>query len=117
MTETVISFTPSQMWSWVLAVFGFLIAAGGAVAVLAKFIGWLKKPSTDLASRVSVLESTVKRHDEKLEHDNNRLKNGEEENKVMLRALLALLDHSLDGNNIDQMQAAKADLQKHLIER
>ena len=31
------------------------------------------------------------------------------------QALLALLDHNLDGNNIDQMQKAKEALQKHLI--
>ena len=32
-------------------------------------------------------------------------------------ALLALLDHGIDGNNIEQMKQAKEDLQRHLVER
>ena len=32
-------------------------------------------------------------------------------------ALLALLDHGIDGNNISQMQEAKTALQNHLINR
>ena len=33
------------------------------------------------------------------------------------RALLALLSHGLDGNSIEQMEAAKAALEEHLINR
>ena len=50
-----------------------------------------------------------------LKNDKLRLDRMDEGQRVTMQALLALLDHNLDGNNIDQMQKAKKDLQKHLI--
>ena len=38
-------------------------------------------------------------------------------NRASHQALLALLDHGIDGNNIKQMQDAKKTLQQHLIDR
>ena len=37
--------------------------------------------------------------------------------RVSQQALLALLDHSIDGNNVDQMRAAKIAIQKHLLNK
>lgn len=50
-----------------------------------------------------------------LKNDKQRLDRMDEGQHVTMQALLALLDHNLDGNNIDQMQQAKKALQKHLI--
>jgi hypothetical protein len=47
----------------------------------------------------------------------DRLEAIEEGDRVSQVALLALLDHGLDGNNKEQMQAAKQKLQAHLINR
>ena len=37
--------------------------------------------------------------------------------RVSQQALLALLDHSLDGNNVKQMEEAKDAIQKHLLNK
>ena len=50
-----------------------------------------------------------------LKNDKLRLDRMDEGQRVTMQALLAMLDHNLDGNNIDQMQKAKEALQKHLI--
>ena len=50
-----------------------------------------------------------------LKNDKLRLDRMGDGQHVTMQALLALLDHNLDGNNIDQMQKAKEALQKHLI--
>jgi hypothetical protein len=55
--------------------------------------------------------------DGKLNNDNDRLESLDEGSRVTQRAILALLDHGIDGNNIDQMQDAKKALQSHLINR
>jgi len=49
--------------------------------------------------------------------DKKRLDSLDEGNRATQRALLALLDHGIDGNNIEQMQHAKEALQNHLINR
>ena len=63
------------------------------------------------------METWKKTVDGKLDRDNNRLESIEEGNRATQRALLALLDHGIDGNNIKQMQDAKETLQNHLINR
>ena len=63
---------------------------------------------SDLEGRVSAVEGFLK-------NDKHRLDRMDEGQHVTMQALLALLDHNLDGNNIDQMQKAKEALQKHLI--
>jgi phenylalanyl-tRNA synthetase alpha chain len=55
--------------------------------------------------------------DRKLNNDNDRLACMDEGSRVTQRAILALLDHGIDGNNIEQMQHAKEALQDHLINR
>ena len=67
--------------------------------------------------RISKLEETVTRHDNFFRSDKNRLDEIESGNRVMQMALLALLDHGIDGNNLEQMKQAKEDLQRHLVER
>ena len=50
-------------------------------------------------------------------NDYNRLNQLEEGNIITQRALLALLAHGIDGNDIEAMRKAKAELTDYLIER
>ena len=70
--------------------------------------------------KIAQLEQRVKHLEEidgYLETDKKRLDGIEDGNRATQRALLALLDHGIDGNNIAQMQKAKEELQEHLISR
>lgn len=72
------------------------------------------------AAKFARLEQRVKHLEEingYLETDKKRLDGIEDGNRATQRALLALLDHGIDGNNIAQMQKAKEELQEHLISR
>ena len=55
--------------------------------------------------------------EKKLDNDKHHFDAIDASNRVTQLALLALLDHGIDGNNIDQMQHAKEELQTHLINR
>ena len=48
-------------------------------------------------------------------NDKKRLEEMEQGNKVTQRAILALLSHGIDGNDIEAMKAAKKELQDFLI--
>ena len=52
-----------------------------------------------------------------LANDKKHLDSLDDGNRITQRALLALLSHGLDGNSIEQMEAAKAALEEHLINR
>lgn len=111
--ERVFSFTPADILVWC----GAIITISGAVAVLVKLYKAAEKPNEEQNNRITALEQRVDNHDALFRNDNNRLKAIEDGNRVTQKALLALLDHGIDGNNVAQMQQAKIDLQNHLIER
>lgn len=75
-----------------------------------KIVKELKKPSDDLKAK-------VERHDELLNSDNARLKEIEDSNKKMLQCLLIIINHDITGNGIEQMKAARDDLQEFLINK
>ena len=53
---------------------------------------------------VNKLEEQVKKHDERLERDHERLNSLEEANRIQMRALMAMLHHEIDGNSTDGLK-------------
>lgn len=101
-------------FGWFLG--GVILLRNGGKAIL-DIVKAFKAPNDEQDKRIQALEDHVKKNDSYLARDNQRLDAIEEGNRVTQRAILALLDHSLDGNNTKQMQDAKTDLQNHLINR
>lgn len=100
----------TAIWTGVLAVASAIVLLSNAAEKIIKALRAARAPNAAQDAKISELEgrlATVERH---LNSDNVRLKTMEQEHKAVLTSLLALLDHSLDGNNIEQMKAAKSDL-------
>ena len=115
--DTVIQFTPHQIIDIILAVCGGITAVAAAIGVIAVLVKKAKSPNQHQNERLDILENRVDKHDELLGNDNKRLKSIEDGNRVTQRALLALLAHGIDGNDIESMKKAKDDLQQYLIEK
>lgn len=111
--NTTIVFTPAQF----VAMCAAIVTISGAVTVIAKAIDKAKEPTLNLTERVLSLETRLARHDELFIKDNRRLEVLEYGNRITQRAILALLAHGIDGNEVEAMQDAKAELTKFLIER
>lgn len=109
--------TPTQLWTAVLAIASAVVLLGNAAEKLAKAVRMAKAPNVQQDERISALEIWKEGVDRKLDADKKHLDNIDSGNRVTQLALLALLDHGIDGNNIDQMQHAKEELQQHLINR
>lgn len=101
----------------IMAAAGVVNTLGSAAEKLGKAWRAAKAPNEEQDRRIGVLEKWREDVDIKLDNDNKRLKSIEDGNRASQRALLALLDHGIDGNNIEQMQHAKEELQTHLINR
>lgn len=115
--DTVITFTPAQLFQAVLAICGAITAVAAASAVIISLVKRAKIPNEIQNTRLGELEKKVDEYEEYFENDDARLKNIENGNRIVQRALLALLSHGIDGNDIDGMKKAKDDLQHYLIER
>lgn len=112
-----ITITPAEIIKIVLAVCGAITAVGAAITVLAKAWSAIKAPGKKLDERLTAVEKTLEKHDGYLSSDQERLEAIEQGNKVTQRALLALLRHGIDGNDVESMRKAEAELNDYLIER
>ena len=70
-----------------------------------------KEPTEELEKRVADLERKI------LENYDKRITDIEKGNKVTQKAILALLEHSIDGNNTDGLKKAKDELSQYLVDR
>jgi hypothetical protein len=113
--------TLANAWTWLLAAAAAFVLLSGAIEKIVNTVKTAKAPSRkqedEQNKRLDELEEWRSNVDAKLNRDNDRLGDIEAGNHATLRALLALLDHGIDGNNIKQMQHAKEELQEHLINR
>ena len=91
---------------WIIWFCGLVTALWGVY----KIVKELKKPSMDIKKK-------VEEHDRLLTNDNNRLKDFEESNKMVLQSLLVIINHNITGNGIEKMKEIRDDLQEFLINK
>lgn len=101
----------------IVAISGAITAVAAAIGVIVAIVKKAKLPNQRQDERIDALETVLGRHTEMLDNDNKRLKSIEDGNKITQRALLALLAHGIDGNDIAMMKKVKDDLQEYLIEK
>lgn len=109
--------TSGELLTAVLAVASGFVLLSNAAEKAAKAVRMFKAPNAIQDERLEKVESHLREVDEFLASDKKRLDALEVGNRATSKALLALLDHGIDGNNIKQMQDAKNELQSYLINR
>lgn len=109
--------TLGEIWAIVGAAAAAIVLLAQAAEKIAKVVNIAKAPNTRQDERLEALEAWQESVNAMLSRDKRRLDILEEGNRASQQALLALLDHGIDGNNIEQMQNAKKVLQKYLINR
>lgn len=107
----------TELWPTVLAIASALVLLSNAAEKIAGAVRAAKAPNLEQDKRLDKVEKHLEEVDNFLATDKKRLDSLDEGNRATQRALLALLDHGIDGNNITQMQHAKEELQNHLINR
>lgn len=109
--------TPDTIVTAALALASAVVLLSNAAEKIVKAVKAAKAPNNHQNKRLDALEEWKREVDRKLIRDNDRLDRKEQGDRATQHALLALLDHGIDGNNIKQMQDAKEELQNYLINR
>ena len=106
-----------KIWTIIQLIANSIIMLGGAGAIIASIIRWMRKPDTDR-------DDKLKRHDEMFDNDNKRLNElekrqaeTEEAMQIMMQSMLALMTHAIDGNHVEELKKARDDMQAYLIRR
>lgn len=106
---------PGELWAVVAWVAAAIVLLGNASDRIAKAWRAAKAPNDEQNARLDVLEKWRVEVDKKLSNDHSELETIHKDNRAIFQALLALLDHGIDGNNLKQMEDAKKGLQENLI--
>lgn len=116
--------TPQEFWTILMACCSALITISAAVSIVISAIKKLKEPENvqnqkleDISKKIDSIEARLKIHEEYFNNDNRRISAIEEGNRVTQKALLALMSHAINGNNIDELKKAENTLREYLINK
>ncbi len=110
-------FTANDIWFAFVVV---IVVLGAVLSVIDKITSIKKRakePEERQNDEIAKLTERVEKVEHRLNNDHTHLNLIDDSNRITQRALLALLSHGIDGNNIKQMEEAQAELQNHLINR
>lgn len=115
MNTTDISIMISQAWAWFIA---------ACVAIVTIVNAWKAVKDVKAASPNAKQNAILQLHEERLKLIEERLQKGDDRferidsgSEVTQEALLALLSHAINGNDVDGLKEARDKLQKYLIKR
>lgn len=118
--DATITFTPAQIIAFATAV----ITLSTAIGIIINLISKAREPERKQDERLSAVENRLDKMDiiiEKFQgffsNDDRRFKEIEEGNKITQTALLALLKHSINGNDTKALREAEKSLEEYLINK
>ena len=122
--DNVITFTPSQLIAVILSVCAAIVTISAAIGVITKALDKAKAPEKEQnerldahEKRLNALDEIIVKFRESFDNDDRRFKEIEKSNKVTQSALLALLKHSINGNDTESLKEARKNLEEYLIEK
>jgi hypothetical protein len=115
--DTPVTFTLASFIATFLAVCAGISAIAAALNWIIKGVKAINSPNLKQDKRLEILEQKSTKYEEYFASDKARIDSLEEGNRVTQRAILALLSHGIDGNEIEEMRIAKNELQDYLIKR
>lgn len=112
----------------VCTIIGLLVSIGNLIILLYTLTKFLSKPSRDkneaqdgritlLEKRADNLEKRADKVDDKLTNGNIHFKAIDEGNSVIQAALIAIMDSLLTGDNKEELQKARNELNSYLINK
>lgn len=109
--------SPTEWIEAAAAWISFAIQIGTLGTLVYTLHMFLKKPETTQDDRIARLEAWQVSVDQRLERGNDHFNEIDKGNRVTQEALLALMAHAIDGNDIDELKSAKKRLQSYLVEK
>lgn len=107
----------TEWWQYTLAICAGALTILNLVNVITSMVAKTKQPTDNLENRVQAIETKMSRYDEMFGRDKARLDQFEEGMRVIIKSLLAIMKHDLDGNNTEALKVASAELQEYMLSR
>ena len=122
--DNVISFTPAQLIALIIGICGSIVTISAAIGVITKALEKARAPEAEQNSRLddhekrlNALDEVIEKFKQYFDNDDKRFAAIEKSNKITQSALLALLKHSLNGNDTESLKAAEKSIEEYLIDK
>jgi endonuclease V-like protein UPF0215 family len=103
-------FTLGQIGAFIIAAVGLTLTVLNVLDKIAIMKERADKPMIEVVEKVKALEEWKSKVDSRLEEGDSHFNDIDASNRAIQKALLALMDSSIDGNNIDELKKARKDL-------
>ena len=100
-----------------LLAFLVVLALLGAYTTVMNAVKTWREEKQRKDAPVNTMEEQVRNHDEQLQRGRERIEDLEESNRIIMRALMAMLSHEINGNSDDRLRASFDEIQAYLIDR
>ncbi len=118
-----IVFTPSDMIALIKSICYLIAAVAAAAGAISVLINKLRAPDRGRDKRIEECEKRIDEATERLEklslyvhRDFVHFEELEKSNKVFQRGILALVNHSIDGNNVEELKAVSDEIKKDIFD-
>ena len=102
-------------WSKILALASAIVLLSNCAEKIGMAIKAAKAPEQKQNDEIKEIKDRLDKIERKLENDKIQIEDAKECNHVLTKGMLALLEHGINGNNIDQMRDAKNGVEAYLI--
>lgn len=100
-----------------LAIAASVATIGAAIAAVEHVAAKARKPHHELEIEVEKQGKRLEKHDQLLDNDNRRLKDVEATNRLIMRGIMYLLSHEIDGNHANQLKQVRDEMYGYLYDK
>lgn len=112
------SFTELQVFmSVLLAICACVVAVSGAIAAIVRFWKWAHKQSDANAQSLDDVMTWLASDKRRIEDLEEAQAEADRQNKLILKAVVSLMSHELDGNHTVQLASTRDEIQDYLIDK
>lgn len=121
MINQAVVLSPQDIINLVLKICAAIAAVSVAINWIIQWVQRAKRPNdlqnallSEHEKRIAQHDDMLKKHEEYLTRDKKRFEEIERGNRVTQEAILALLSHALDGNNLSDLETSRDHLHDYL---
>lgn len=94
-----------------------LLAIAAAIVTLGGALSVIEHISEKATSKHNQMAEQVEAHEERLANDHRRLNELESSNRLIMRGVMQIMSHEIDGNHTAQLKEVRDDMENYLINR
>lgn len=119
-----ITFTLNQLILFITTIGGVITMVAAVTTIIFKLVNRAKAPEVEQNRRIKALEDRLKIVEDQNKtftqyfiNDDKRFKEIENANRIIQSSILALLQHAINGDDIETLKKAEERLKDYLVEK